>query len=97
MAGSDVSGAVDHVVGAPARRSEREDRQLGGEDTGWRTSSFSQTDNCVEVGRLDDLVLVRDSKDRSRGHLVFRPAQWRAFLAGVVARDFAPGRVADRG
>ena len=54
----------------------------------WRTSTRSSNTggNCVEVAdNLPDVILVRDSKDRSGGTLAFSPARWRAFLGGVGA------------
>jgi hypothetical protein len=50
----------------------------------WRKSSRSNANggNCVEVAdNLPGRVLVRDSKDRDGGTLVFGPAQWQAFVA----------------
>lgn len=55
----------------------------------WRKSSRSNGNGgaCVEVAdNLPGVVLVRDSKDRSGGTLVFGPTAWRAFLATVTGR-----------
>jgi len=52
----------------------------------WRKSTRSSTNGgaCVEVAdNLPGRVLVRDSKDRDGGMLVFEPAAWRAFVAYV--------------
>ncbi|MFG2886623.1 DUF397 domain-containing protein [Streptomyces sp. NPDC048297] len=52
----------------------------------WRKSSYSNTSGgeCVEVGRGPlPLVPVRDSKDPSRGALVFPARSWEAFVEGV--------------
>lgn len=48
----------------------------------WRKSSFSNATGgaCVEVGSGTPAVLVRDTKNRPGGTLVFPPAAWRAFL-----------------
>lgn len=47
----------------------------------WRTSSYTGTENCVEVADDDlDVVMVRDSKDRQGAVLVFSRASWRAFV-----------------
>ena len=43
---------------------------------------------CVEVARKDGQVAVRDSKDRSRGHLVFSNEEWDAFLLGAKSGQF---------
>ncbi|MFG2566626.1 DUF397 domain-containing protein [Streptomyces sp. NPDC048567] len=47
----------------------------------WRTSSYTGTENCVEVADNDSVeVMVRDTKDRSRGSVVVRPATWAEFV-----------------
>ncbi|MER6527077.1 DUF397 domain-containing protein [Streptomyces sp. NPDC001508] len=57
----------------------------------WHKSSYSNPDggNCVEVADNLPLVPVRDSKDPSRGVLVFEAAVWGAFVDGV--KDGLPG------
>jgi len=55
----------------------------------WRKSSYSESGSCVEVAWLPNRDLaVRDSKDREGPALVFTPAEWRAFLAGVRDGEF---------
>jgi hypothetical protein len=56
----------------------------------WFKSSFSgpTMNNCVEVALSPEEITVRDSKDRQGPVLVFTPAEWRAFLAGVRADEF---------
>jgi hypothetical protein len=52
----------------------------------WRKSSYSGTNggNCVEVARnLPGVIAVRDSKDPGGPALVFTPADWEAFTAGL--------------
>ncbi|MFF4901150.1 DUF397 domain-containing protein [Streptomyces sp. NPDC001068] len=52
----------------------------------WRRSSYSNSDGgqCLEVAPgHPSLVPVRDSKDPSRGALLFEAAAWTAFVAGV--------------
>ncbi|MFI8948015.1 DUF397 domain-containing protein [Streptomyces sp. NPDC053750] len=52
----------------------------------WRKSSYSNQDGgaCVEVAPdLPSLVPVRDSKDPSRGALLFTAPAWAAFVGGV--------------
>lgn len=56
----------------------------------FRKSSFSPTDNCVEVARQGDWTLVRDSKDPTGPVLTFNPGEWDAFLAGANAGEFNP-------
>jgi len=63
-------------------------------DASWRKSSRSSNNggNCVEVARnLPDAVAVRDSKDPGGPVLIFTPAEWRAFAAGVRGGGFDLG------
>ncbi|WP_406007178.1 DUF397 domain-containing protein [Streptomyces sp. NBC_00637] len=59
-------------------------RALDLSNVSWRKSSYSNTDggDCLEVA--DDvsaaLVPVRDSKDPSRGTLVFGQDAWAEFI-----------------
>ncbi|WP_327588484.1 DUF397 domain-containing protein [Nonomuraea sp. NBC_00507] len=53
-------------------------------DPNWRTSSYTKTDNCVEVADNDPAaVLVRDSKNRGGAVLRFEPEQWAYFLEEI--------------
>lgn len=56
----------------------------------FRTSSFCNLGDCVEVGRAaDGAVVVRDTKDLLRTtSLEFTPQEWRDFVAGVKAGEF---------
>lgn len=56
----------------------------------WRTSTYSGPNgDCVEVADLPDgNHAVRDAKDRCGPILLFRPSQWRSFVAGVQAGEF---------
>ncbi|WP_216209981.1 DUF397 domain-containing protein [Amycolatopsis aidingensis] len=55
-------------------------------DQGWRKSSYSNSEiACVELAVGEDSTMVRDTKDRERGHLTFERAAFRAFLAEVRA------------
>ncbi|TDC57134.1 DUF397 domain-containing protein [Micromonospora sp. KC207] len=53
----------------------------------WRKSTRSGNEGaCVEVAdNLPGVVGVRDSKDVAGPALVFAPASWAAFVAGVRA------------
>jgi Domain of unknown function (DUF397) len=63
---------------------------------GWRKSSFSDSNDCVEVLVSDAAVLVRNTRDRSIPALKFGPDQWSFFLAGVRGGDFVE-KAAGRG
>jgi hypothetical protein len=59
-------------------------------EVGWKKSSASGA-NCVEVSGGeggDGLVLVRDTKDRSKPPHEFTHAEWDAFIKGVKAGEF---------
>ncbi|MFD9891540.1 DUF397 domain-containing protein [Amycolatopsis sp. NPDC059027] len=53
--------------------------------TGWRTSSHSGGNggSCVEVAFAAPAVGIRDSKDRTAGHLTLPTPAWRALLTQV--------------
>ncbi|MEE1762947.1 MULTISPECIES: DUF397 domain-containing protein [unclassified Streptomyces] len=47
----------------------------------WRTSSYTETQNCVEVADNDPTtVMVRDTKTRGRGMIEVQRATWTAFV-----------------
>jgi hypothetical protein len=56
----------------------------------WRTANYSANGggNCVEIGTVDSVVAVRDSKDPDGPRLVFAPEEWQAFVAAVKAGEF---------
>jgi hypothetical protein len=56
----------------------------------WRKSSRSNNGgNCVEVAsNLPEVVAIRDSKDPHGSRLLFTPAEWDAFTAGVREGEF---------
>lgn len=60
-----------------------------GNELSWRKSSFSGSQNCVEVA-LDAsrAVHVRDSKAAGGPVLTFTPDEWTAFLQGMSAGEF---------
>ena len=49
------------------------------EDAAWRKSSRSGNSNCVEVAVAEQMVGVRDSKDRGGPILEFGTSAWQAF------------------
>nr|WP_324194085.1 DUF397 domain-containing protein [Nocardia blacklockiae] len=59
------------------------------DDARWFKSSRSAGgQECVEVAFADDVVGVRDSKNPTGPALVFTPAEWDAFTAGVRNGEF---------
>jgi hypothetical protein len=55
----------------------------GQHSSGWKKSSYSDTIDCVEVLRLPDEVLVRDSKNPDGDTLAISTAGWTNFLADI--------------
>ncbi|MFJ4658087.1 DUF397 domain-containing protein [Nocardia sp. NPDC088792] len=52
----------------------------------FKSSRSAQANECVEVFLGDDLVGVRDTKDRGQGPELWVTAQqWDAFLAGLTS------------
>ncbi|MEV6139397.1 DUF397 domain-containing protein [Nocardia sp. NPDC051990] len=55
----------------------------------FKSSRSTATKECVEVAFLDQsMVGIRDSKNPTGSALVFTPAEWDAFTAGVTAGEF---------
>ncbi|MEU4694501.1 DUF397 domain-containing protein [Actinoplanes sp. NPDC023714] len=54
----------------------------------WRKSSRCATSTCVEVAKVDDQYLIRDSKNPEVAPLSFTKPEWDAFVAGVNAGEF---------
>ena len=55
----------------------------------WRKSVKTQNSGaCVEVARVEDVIGVRDSKDRSGPVLVFSVREFEAFLDGATRGEF---------
>ncbi|MCA1185111.1 MULTISPECIES: DUF397 domain-containing protein [unclassified Saccharopolyspora] len=56
---------------------------------GWRKSSYSSAQtNCVEVGWIADGVAVRDTKNRTAGHLVLDSLQWSLFILSIKSSSY---------
>ncbi|WP_328464528.1 DUF397 domain-containing protein [Actinoplanes sp. NBC_00393] len=55
---------------------------------GWRRSGQCSSGACVEVAKVGDRYLVRDSKQPGGTPLTFTKGEWDAFVAGVKAGDF---------
>lgn len=57
----------------------------------YKSSRSSSTKECVEVAHLEGgMVGVRDSKNPTGPAMVFSPAEWDAFTAGVQSGTFDP-------
>ena len=65
---------------------------------GWRKSSYSGNGggDCVEVGHIQDVIAVRDTKDRPGPMLRFAPETWRRF-ADQVKRSLRSARACRAG
>jgi hypothetical protein len=57
-------------------------------EAGWRKSTFSGNDACLEVKFESDRVLVRDSKDLRGPALAFPLERWQMFVQGIAQGDF---------
>jgi hypothetical protein len=58
------------------------------DDADWRKSRRCANGACVEVALREDLVALRDSKDRLGPILVFSRSEWEAFTGGVQSGEF---------
>jgi hypothetical protein len=58
-------------------------------EDGWRKSTKSAAENCVECATTASAVLVRDSKDPTGPVLRFDPERWTEFIAAVSDGTFA--------
>ncbi|MFI5494378.1 DUF397 domain-containing protein [Actinoplanes sp. NPDC051859] len=54
----------------------------------WRKSSKCANSTCVEVARVEDGYLIRDSKQPDLPALSFSAIQWQDFRAGMLAGEF---------
>ncbi len=55
---------------------------------GWRKSSRTTDNTCVEVALRGEQVHVRNSRQPGGVVLAFRPRDWRVFLAGMRRGQF---------
>ncbi len=58
------------------------------DNNSFKKSPFSEVGSCVEVARVGDGVVVRDSKNPGGPMLWFSAAEWTAFLYGVLIGEF---------
>jgi hypothetical protein len=54
----------------------------------WRIASYCDSNGCVAVAKVNDEILLRDSKAPDGPVLRFSRAEWSVFLAGVRAGEF---------
>jgi predicted secreted Zn-dependent protease len=54
----------------------------------WRRGSKCSAGTCVEVAKVNDQYLIRDSKNPEMAAHSFTEAEWLAFVAGVKADEF---------
>ncbi|OEV03778.1 hypothetical protein AN219_38105 [Streptomyces nanshensis] len=54
------------------------------ESSNWHTSSYTATENCIEVADNSvESIHVRDTKDRFGVVLSFPPASWVEFVESI--------------
>jgi len=54
----------------------------------WERSERCGDGACVEAAALDDVILVRDSKDPEGPVLSFTRREWQTFLGGIEDGQF---------
>ena len=54
----------------------------------WRRGSKCSSGTCVEVAKVDDQYLIRDSKNPNAAAHSFTEAEWHALVEGVKADEF---------
>lgn len=55
----------------------------------WHRSKRCSSGACVEVARVGEQFLMRDSKSPGTSPLAFDRAAWAAFIAGVKSGEFS--------
>ncbi|GGQ69791.1 hypothetical protein GCM10010166_44520 [Couchioplanes caeruleus subsp. azureus] len=74
----------DHAGGLQCER-----RTMNGVSVpAWRKSSKCANSTCVEVARVEDDYLIRDSKRPDLPALSFTREEWVAFRDGMLAGEF---------
>lgn len=58
----------------------------------WRKSTHSVSEQCIEVGKPERRLAVRDSKDPDGPQLAFDTSDWHCFMGRV---KWGPVRVGD--
>ena len=54
----------------------------------WHKSTRCGSNACVEVAKVNDEYLVRDSKNPEVAPLSFTADEWSAFVEGVAGGEF---------
>jgi Domain of unknown function (DUF397) len=54
----------------------------------WRRSPHCASSACVEVAKVADRFLIRDSKNPDAGTLEFTTEEWKAFIEAVKRDEF---------
>jgi hypothetical protein len=54
----------------------------------WRRAASCATTSCIEVAKVADRFLIRDSKNPHAGALSFTAAEWEAFTEAVKKDEF---------
>lgn len=58
-------------------------------DPVWRRAAGCTSGTCIEVAKVADRYLVRDSKNPDVGPLSFSEDEWNTFVSGVKGNDFS--------
>jgi hypothetical protein len=54
----------------------------------WRSASFCQNGECVEVAEQDGWIVLRDSKDPDGSVQYYTTEEWRSFVRSIKAGEF---------
>jgi len=54
----------------------------------WRRSGDCGNGTCIEVAKVNDHYLIRDSKNPANEPLAFTADEWHAFVSGVKRDEF---------
>jgi len=58
-------------------------------EVAFQKSSYCEAGNCVEVSNCGcNMIMVRDSKDKTKQTLTFTRDEWIAFVKGVKQGEF---------
>ena len=57
-------------------------------DPEWRRADRCTSGNCIEVAKVADRYLIRDSKNPQTAPLSFSEDEWNAFIGGVKGDAF---------